>query len=375
MQGRLLSGLLLTALGCGPTAPNTAPAATPALVSAPGEPEATPAPQSAPPTAAAPSASAPEISLASRGTCVLEAPRWSSKGRTTELRLSGDGPVFAELTSPRAALHLPTGKASAGAGLEVENEGLLLRGYVAGDAFTLRPAKAFVMGGFVVPTAFAELVWTEAHENDVLVSYDLGSSVTLIQAPLSAKLACADLTIGSSNFQPEQAARLAKNAKDALLHTGRPIALATELGGAPVARLNARDDQDALVKVGSSERGQTQIWWWRDAALVFGWVATSDLQKRPAPPGEGYVTGSGSLALKHSSAVIGAVRCNQDVPVIAEARETRATVGLIRAGTLIEVLGRNETEATVQTTSPFIATARGARLLVSASTLDACSAQ
>jgi hypothetical protein len=328
--------------------------------------------ESTPPMA---SQAAPEASLAPRGSCVLETARWRSRGKVNELRLTSEGPVFAQFTSPSAVLHLMTGTASAGAGLEVENEGLRLRGYVAGDAFKLKPARAFVMSGFVIPTLFAELNWIESQGSDVLVSYDLGPSVQLMQTPLSAKLACADVTLDSGRFKPEELAGLAASAKDGLLRTDRPIALATEPGGAPVARLNVGNDQVALVKVGRSEGDNTLIWWWGDTALVFGWIATSDLQKRKPLPGVGYGGGTGVPSLRHAGTVIGAARCQQDVPVVAEVGAERASAGLIRAGTRIEILERSESEASVQTRSPFIVTVPGARLLASTRTLERCSVQ
>jgi hypothetical protein len=375
MQRRVFFVLLWGALGCRPAAPTAAPVTPPAVAAF--SPPSTTTAATLPVTESAPSEPQPASvsEFPSRPTCVLETARWRSRGKATELSLASGGPVFAQFTAPRAVLHLMPGMASAGAKVELENEGLVLRGLVAGEAFRLRPARAFVMGGFLIPTMFAELIWTESEGTDILVSYDLGPSVQVVQKPLLAKLACADVTIDSAAFKPEALAGLAESTKDGLLRTGQPIALGTKPESAPVAWLNASDDRAALVKVGRQEQGKTLIWWWRDTALVFGWVSSSDLQKREALPGVGYGGGTGVPSLLRSKAVIATARCQKDVPVVAEVGAKRATVGLIRTGTLIEILERNESESTVQTKSPFIATFPGARLLVDARTLDQCGAQ
>jgi hypothetical protein len=283
-----------------------------------------------------------------------------------------EGPVFAQITIPRAQLHLPIGTAAAGAGIEVEDVGLVLRGIISGNAFTLRPAKPVVLGGFVVPSSFADLVWAESREREVSVTYHAGPGVEPIQAPLSAKLPCDAVTADFSRFEQEDAVGDVKNAKDGLLRTGRAIDLSIDPGGPAVARLRAKDDQDAAVKVIGTSGASKRILWWRDSALVFGWVASADVRTPQKVVGYGYGTGRGSGVLEKSFRVIDLVRCDQDVTVIADAEGQRAAVGFIRAGTIIEILNREDDYVSVQTRSRAIAASRDVFMLVSAQQMKDC---
>jgi hypothetical protein len=304
--------------------------------------------------------------------CVLATESWNGEESITELRLSADGPVFALINKPHAKLHLPVGPSSASAALEVEDAGLVVRGFVKSTAFAIHPSKPLVLGRFVIPTPFANLSYTEAREGQVSIGYEIGPGVEVLSPPLGASVSCSDLTVDYASFEATAALGSSSNLKDEQMRLGHAVALRAELGGEVVARLRPQDAEDSVVQVLERSGGSKRILWWRGTAVVFGWVAASEI--RPLSVGlSGYGVGHGVPALPRSTAILYVLRCNRDVALFAESGGLRAKVGSVKSGTLIEVLERGPDFYSIQMRSTNIAAAPTARLFASAYVLASCA--
>jgi hypothetical protein len=302
--------------------------------------------------------------------CALATERWNGTESITALRLSAGGPVFALVIGPRARLHLPVGPSSAGAGIEIEDGGISLRGFLSGDAFALHPGKPLILGGYAIPTAFADLSYTEAREGQVAITYEIGPGVE--GEPLGASVPCSDLTVDFAGFEATAALGDVSKAKDQQLRVGHAIELRAQPGGNVVARLHAKDDDDSVVQVLQTSGRSKRILWWRNTAVVFGWVAASEI--RPLSVALlGYGTGRGSPLLPRSAAILEVLRCDRDTPLFAEAGGQRAKVGSVKGGTALEVLSREGDSWSVQPQSKRIAAAPPARLFASAFDLARCA--
>ncbi len=377
MRRLLVPGALLFA-ACAP-APSTPPATPAAVVISARRPALEPVDPGPPeePRRAAPlrryQEGPPPVAFPTPAACVLKASSWRGARPVTELRFRAGGPVFARVASGAASLHLPPGPA-AEAGLELEFDGLVVRGLVAPEAVALHAAKPLVLGGLAIPTPRARLAWTGARPGELTVTHAPAAGVEVLAPPLTAPVRCDALSLDAVAFDPAAAAPEKKVDRPALLRLRRPISLSVDPAAAPAARLLARDDLDAEVTVIEIAGNKSRILWSRKEELIFGWVATSDL--RPPNPGVGLgsvsTTGSGA-GFGRSVHSVARVTCPADVPVIAEAEDERATVGLIRAGTLIHVMTRGGPESKIVVAPGGIQMATPAELLADAERLKDCA--
>jgi hypothetical protein len=299
--------------------------------------------------------------------------RWRGAQTVTELRFREGGPIFAQVTYGKARLHLPAGAAAQGAGLEIAQDGLALRGHIAGAAIAFRPARALVIGEIAIPTALAALGWTEAKPGEVAVTFDPGDGVDVLRPPLSAPAPCDALTLDTAAFDARAAVPGVKTDRRALLRVGRPILLSIEPGGAPAAKLLAKDDVDAEVTIIDAAPAQSRVRWERHRAVVFGWVPSSEVRvPKPGPAiGHGYGTGTGG-SFGRSVHPVARVVCPADVTVVAEAEGERATVGSVLQGTTINVMDRGAEEVEVVIRSSGIQIPSPVRLLARADQLKGC---
>lgn len=376
MRARSLPALftapLLAAALAGCAAPPPPPA-QPVSLRLPPAPAPAPAAEPAAPERPADAPDPPELPLPDPAACTLTAERWRGAATTTDLRLRRGGPVFATISSPAARLHLPAGPAEAGAVLEAEDAGLALRGHIDGSAVVLRPAQPVLLGGFAVPQPDAALAWEQAAPGLVSVRFQPGAGVEVLEGPLRAEVRCDAVALERSRFDARAAVSGARLDRRALLRMGRAIPLAAAPGAAPAARLLPADDLDAEVRVIEVNGARSRVIWERNDVLVFGWVASADL--RPVPKnltGQGYGTGSGS-GFGRSVHSIARVVCPADVPVIVEIEGERATVGRVRAGTVIDVMKRGGDHAPIVVQSGRISIPSGASLLAREDHLAACS--
>jgi hypothetical protein len=323
------------------------------------------------PEGAQPPAPAPTELALPEASCQLDTKRWRGVQDITKLRLAAGGAVFALVANPRARLLLPSTNPAAAA-IEVEDSGVSLRGYVDSSAFRLHPARALVLAGFAVPSPFADLSWTGSQQAQVSVSYDIGPGVEPLR-PLAATLPCDSFSIDYPSFEQADAIGDISQAKRGRLRLGRAIDLSAEPGGQVVARLQPKDEDDAEVKILDGSGRSTRILWWRPTALVFGWVAATEVRGLAAEARPGFLTGYTARALPRSSAIVERRRCEQDAALMAEVDGQRLKVGSVKSGTLLEVLRRDGEFVTIQTASRHIVAAPNAGLVVSAGEFESCA--
>lgn len=330
------------------------------------------APQAAQAASAEPEAALPPaIELPAGTACVIEGP-WQPRGEATLLRLRDRGPVFAEVGGGvDARLHLPPGRPS-GAAIEVDAGGVSLRGRVDAEAIPIRPARPIAFQGFAVPLGATLLELGEAAEGKVTVTWPGAEGIKPLHAPVSERLRCDDVTVGELEIDAVVAAGVLDGEREARLRLGRAIPLSATPGGPPAAELLPADDEDADVTVVGISGGRSRVLWWREDALIVGWVPSAELRPKPSAGGLlGEAFGVGGLGLRGIGEGEARV-CAADVPLLAQAGGERATVGAVRAGTAIEVLDRGAPYARVSVDTGGVWIAEGAALYARAAELARC---
>lgn len=314
----------------------------------------------------------PPIELPDLAACVLEAKRWRGVTGVTALRFREGGPVFAQIAAGKARLHLPAGLAAKGAGLEIADELLAVRGYLAGADVWLNAARAIVMGEALIPHERARLVWTSTEPGVVTVAFTPAAGVTLAQPPLIAKVPCEALGFELAPFNARLAIPDLKPGKRGVLRVNQAVPLSVSPGAAPVASLTARPGQDAEITLMETAGQNARILWDRGDAVVFGWVPASGLQVPKTPAAlSSYGTGSGS-GFGRSVHPISTVVCKDDVPLVAEAGGERFQVGRILAGATIHRMDSGVEETLVVVPSGVISFPSEVKLRVRTERLKGC---
>ncbi len=280
----------------------------------------------------------PSIALPEPAACVLTTSSWRGAKDTSELRFREGGPVFAHVSGGKASLHFPVGAANEGAGLEVTDSALALRGHLASDEIWLHAAKAMALGGAVIPLSHARLGWTAARSGAVAVTFDPHEGIELVQPPIAEDVPCDALSLDAGWIESSAALPASKPGKTLLLRAGVAVLLSLTAGGAPLAKLTAKAGVDSFVTVLETAGKDTRVSWRRRDSVIFGWVPSSQLE---VPKGGFVGSDSGSAGGSISCGTIPAVSrvtCPEDVPFVVEAGGERMTVGKILAGVTIDVM-------------------------------------
>lgn len=364
----LVAAALLACGGAPPPGPHASP--EPTVLHIPSSSAAAPA---APPAEADPvQPLPPPVALPAPAACVLEGP-WQPRGDTTPLRLGEGGPVFANVVNDAdTRLHLAAGRPGS-AGLEIEAGQVALRAHVDADAIPIRPARAVAFQEFVVPLEATLLEISAVEPGHLTVGLGAVPGVEGARWPLVERLRCDQVTAGVIAFDATQAVGDPGGDRQGLLRLGRPIPLSVEPGGPPVASLRPEDDDDADVMIVGTAGPRSRVLWWREDALIFGWVPTADLRRKPTPGGElGQGFGFGGLGMLGTGRDPEEVTCPAELPLVAEVGGKRATVGAARAGSVIEIVARGEPYARVMPELGSVMLAEEAALLARAADLARC---
>ncbi|EYF05370.1 Hypothetical protein CAP_3287 [Chondromyces apiculatus DSM 436] len=314
----------------------------------------------------------PRLDVPTAAACVLEGP-FQPRGEAALLRLHEGGPAFAELRGGvDVRVHLPAGR-PAGVAVEVNAGGLSLRGHAHLAAIPVRPARPLAFHGFAVPLGSALLDLHEATQGgELTVTWPGAPGVMPVSGPVSERLRCDDVTVGELEIDAVRAAGALDGEREAFLRLGREIPLSVEPGGPVVAALRARNDEDAAVTVVGTRGARVRVLWWREEALVVGWVPGVELRwSAPFSSVIGDASGTGLLGLLGTAGGERRV-CEVDVPLVAQVGEQRATVGVVRAGTRIEVLGRRAGYTRVAVAAGGVWIQEGAQILARTSDLARC---
>jgi hypothetical protein len=292
-----------------------------------------------------PRAAAPVIEPRPAAPPALEEPGPEACRYTTDdgydLRFRPDAPPFAHLGGARAAITLSTQGPARGALARATKDGFSLNGVVTSDDLVLHPAHAVVLGGLVVPGPSAALGWKATAPGLVTIAYTPPQEVELLPgAGLdAARVPCASVGLSRARFEPRSAAPRAPKEREGLLGAGKVVPLSREHDAAPVAKLHVPKDGDALVAIVDARRTRSRVRWELDGAVVFGWVPTSAVAPAPTDMiGDMFAIGDIGLSGTAERHVTRVLRCPRELPLVAEVRGERRTVGSIAAGSPVRLL-------------------------------------
>jgi hypothetical protein len=332
-----------------------------------------PAPASEPEKPPGPPRLPPEVAISGELACALTTPRWRVAKDETALHLRPGGPAFLRGSGTKGRLSIPAGPKTS-AVLELEDSGLVVRGHIDLAMVELRAAKPFVLSGIAVPTMFARLEWIDARAGELTVTHETPRGLEVLDPPLRAKRPCEDVGLDTASFDPETAVTKGPGKKRRMALTpGATAPLMTEPGASPAANLNDTPRDPIIVEVIEARGPLSRVLWSVDTLLVFGWVSTSKLTPN-VPSGHGYGSGYGRTPMGDPGwPLVAKVVCEADVPLFAEVQKERATVGLVRKGTPIEVIERSGEQAVVWVRTKSIHTLdRTSPLRVRTVDIDAC---
>ncbi|MRG96156.1 hypothetical protein [Polyangium spumosum] len=352
------------------------PAEPPLLVNPPPPVAAAPPADPAPPPAPPPPPETPLpplVALDAPIACTFDAPRWRGATDIAELALRLGGKPFVRITGGAARLSVPVGPAGDTV-LQIQDAGFTVQGHLPASASSLGPNEPFVLNGFAIPTIFARLAWSEGKDASLAVTHAGSDDLEVLDPPLRATRPCADVGLDGRSFVADEAVPGGGESKKQDVKAflpGSRVAIAVEPKGKPVARIAVKEATH--VTVFESRGGMSRVSLPVGTLVVFGWVKTSDL--KPAGSLSGYGTGSGRRGLRPPEVVVKErLRCEHDVPLVAEVEGERRTVGAIGKTTPIEVLERVGDEARVRVWTKAIHAAAGALFLVRAFDLHGCAA-
>ncbi|HVH46744.1 MAG TPA: hypothetical protein VM925_30590 [Labilithrix sp.] len=276
----------------------------------------------------------PLLRLPKEVACQLGPSRWA---KATSLRLGGDGPEFARFAGKYAAASFPSGPAS-NAIVDMEDQGLELRGAVLARDIEIHAARPFVMNGFAVPDALVSLSWMDGGPGTLVVTMP-SPHVIVPSLPLRAERSCEDLTLERQQhevFDAEAAIFEGASGRQMALPSSREVALSVTPGAPPVATLRIPESA-ANVSVHQMDGPYARIGWWYDGLFVFGWIRTSQLVSRL--PGA-HMTRSPAFDLNpvRNWPAFDKVVCNVTISLAAGPEARWATVGKIRGERVIWVL-------------------------------------
>ncbi|UQA55774.1 hypothetical protein [Polyangium aurulentum] len=354
-------------------------ASSPPPPAEPSPPVASPPPvASTPPPPPSPSSPAetpfpPTVALDAAVACTFDTPQWRGIADITDLSLRPGGKPFARITGGAGRLSVPTGSAGDTV-LEIKDGGITVGGHVPAAATAIRPHEPFVMNGFAIPTIFAHLAWSEGAAGSLTVTHAGDEDLEVLDPPLRATRPCGDLGLEGGSFVAEEAVPGGGESKRKDVKAFAPgsrVELSSEPKGKPVARIAVKEAR--LVDVFESRGGMSRVSFaGADMLIVFGWVKTSDL--KPAPILAGYGSGGGRRGPREPAVVVKErLRCEKDVPLVAEVEGERRTVGAIGKSTPIDVLERADDAARVRVWTKAIHAAEGASFLVRAFDLSGCT--
>ncbi len=308
------------------------------------------------------------VELLASPACVLQGP-WRGRKWQTDMLVRPGGPAFAVVSGGKGRLHFPAGPRPATQGLELEADGISVTGHIDSGASDLRATKAFWLSGFVLPTPFTLLEWTEAARGEITVTAAAPARLEVLAPPLSAIAPCEDVAATMGAFSAADAIDGFKKAKVRQLVTARPVDIARTPGGPPVARAHATGGSDE-VSLLDVRGGNSRIAWNVASLMVVGWVKSADIHVPGT--GVGFGSGHGRLGAPHYTGDYKKVVCSIDVDLVAEIGEARFLTGRIRAGTVLELSSTNERFTSVRVRSQLIVPSEDARWVVPNPDLEGC---
>jgi hypothetical protein len=318
---------VVVACGSPPRAPVATPMPTPpAPVSTP---IAAPPPPATPPAPASPLASAPTIAVTTPVACAFDTPNVKTP---IPLFTRSSKYEFAEAVSgPLRLVILHTGDEIA----EITRPGLVLH---AITHISLHAAGPLVLGGVLSVAPDAKLHWSGGSAG--MLTPIAPVKIFEPDKPLDAH-PCKDFAIEVAKYDPKQvvpkaSAKFAPRTR--LITDKHPVKLATSATDPPLGDLAASYSTSRVTEL-AQQAGRSFFTLTLKDGVLFGWVATADLEPDDKTFGIGYGTGVPLIkpTQKLSTSKIFDVVCSHDMRVIADESGNGAVpytfIGTIRAGT------------------------------------------
>lgn len=279
--------------------------------------------------------------------------------------------MFARIAGgPRAHVQIPIGPHDH-AIADASSGGLVLTGIVDDSAVKLHAVHAFPMNGVLYPQSTAPLTWTAGLAGKVTVSVSVPKQITVVRPPAGATTEC-------SNVSLDRGGRIDVNSEIFGMSSGSfrylPAGRWIDVHSDPARPADARLFLSETTAANAFSRGGpfVRIGVLVDQIYVAGWVRSSVVLSSDGGVGTfgvGYGTvGIGETVRKPLLKVV----CPANVPVVAEVLGETATVGLVQAGAVIDVLERRGLFSRVLVLNRGLHVVDAAALLARTSDLAAC---
>jgi hypothetical protein len=343
---------------------------------------------SAPPAAHAPEPAPPPIEPPAAIACTLRASRWpteevedSTKGRQF-LRFGPGMAPFARLFhGTDARLHIPVEGANAGALVELDANGVLVRGRIDAKELPLYPASAFTVADVFVPNHERRMLFRSARPGFLTVALEPMPHIRGRHGDLTAERACTDLSLGAVLLEQaaiDTALRAPKSASRPATDWLRPgrVPLAPAPGAEAAVEIDVVEPPDDTllvhpVRLLAVERDHARIAAQTFGGTLVGWVPRAQLRRVSRQ----YV----DLSHDCFTSVINAPRtdghfvtCPRSIPLFAEVGGERRMIGTIRSGVAVEPTLPRSPYTQVAFRDAGITEAEGASFLVHTADLTSC---
>ncbi|HEU4403962.1 MAG TPA: hypothetical protein VFS43_01515 [Polyangiaceae bacterium] len=282
---------------------------------------------------------APGIGLPREIGCSFRTAYW--KDIALHLRFRAGGPSYAEALGQcgNVEASLPVGGAERGATLDLQVDGVRLRGVVDAGEVKLYPARPIVVGGVFVPSGSLPLRWKATAPGSITWALGEVPALRLAEGAQTVTSRCGELGAEPAYFEPSDAPGFkgVRALRDATLRRGIKVPVAETPGGPPRATIELGADDPDDVSVVGVRGGQARVLWWSGGGdegerrgLVLGWVPGASL--KPSVGNWGIVGGMpGGIA----GVSLHWTGCAEEAPLFAEVEGERRAVGRVLAGTRV----------------------------------------
>lgn len=274
---------------------------------------------------------------------MLRSEDWSPDVEGAVLRVRQGAAAFARPARARASIEIPIGPSGESVFVTLAKSGWEVSGLMRADDVSLRPSRALVFGGFLIPLAIANLGWDQARPGELLVTATPSRGIKPASPVLREAHACADVTADASGgFDALAAVPSATSQRLGVLKARPGIPLSVTPAAPPVAWLDPPNG-DAQVQVLDSRGAFVRIVWAHFEEIVFGWVPVADVRMRGAQASGAYgVIGGMGGAGGDGGPAPGSTRyrCERDVSLVVDVQGEATRVGRVLAGTTLEARDR-----------------------------------
>lgn len=278
------------------------------------------------------------IANPSRVACIWGTKTWT--GGTLKLRFSATSPAFSTVQNPDSVkVVLAAGKSKDASLVEVDVGSATIRAVLPSDEIPLYPTTAAPVGGFAVPLGTARVKLRESAVDAVTFGVETGPLVKPASDLRSTK-PCAYFAVSEQSFDPVAATGSPWTTRAAVL---RPIKtpLLTKLDGGESASLDVNDSAQRVTVLATSG-DQSRIAWQTADALYFGWVSSKGLvnsAETVASPSAKTSTTAANKPAKRDTGIAAwkKVTCAEELPIVAQTKSEKFTVGTVKPGKVIQV--------------------------------------